>query len=97
MGSGDILASGVVSAEECLRYALSLPTSVVITGIDSPEVLAQDLKLLQSFVPLSAPERERLLARTASAAASGKHELFKTANKYGGTAKNPKWLEKAEL
>lgn len=97
LGSGDILASGVVTAEECLRYALSLPTSVVITGIDSPEVLAQDLRLARSFVPLSGPERERLLARTASAAAGGKHELFKTADKYDGTAKNPKWLETAEL
>jgi predicted aldo/keto reductase-like oxidoreductase len=97
MGSGDILQSGVVSAEECLRYALSLPTSVVITGIDSREVLAQALKLAQSFVPLSAQEREKLLSRTKQAALAGKHELFKTADKYDGTAKNPKWLETAEL
>jgi hypothetical protein len=37
------------------------------------------------------------LARTADASADGKHELFKTANKYDGTAKNPKWLEGAVL
>ncbi|HYQ15622.1 MAG TPA: aldo/keto reductase, partial [Polyangiaceae bacterium] len=97
MGSGDILKSGVVQPLECLRYALSLPTSVVITGIDSRAVLDQALKLLHDFVPLSAKERESLLARTATAAADGKHELFKTAQKYDGTAKNPKWLEKAEL
>jgi uncharacterized protein len=97
MGSGDILASGVVSAEECLRYALSLPTSVVITGIDSREVLAQALKVARDFVPLSAVEREKLLARTAKAAARGEHELFKTAQKYDGTVKNPHWLEKAQL
>jgi predicted aldo/keto reductase-like oxidoreductase len=97
MGSGDILKSGVVSAEECLRYALSLPTSVVITGIDSRQVLEQDLKLARTFVPLSAQEREALLSRTKSAAQAGEHELFKTANKYDGTAKNPKWLESAEI
>ena len=97
MGSGDILKSGVVKPEECLRYALSLPTSVVITGIDSREVLEQDLKLMREFVPLTAKERKDLLARTAEAAKDGKHELFKTAQKYDGTAKNPKWLEKAEL
>jgi aryl-alcohol dehydrogenase-like predicted oxidoreductase len=97
MGSGDILTSGIVKPEECLRYALSLPTSVVITGIDSRAVLEQDLKLAGSFVPLSGEERARLLARTADAAAGGKHELFKTANKYDGTAKNPKWLEGAEI
>ncbi len=97
MGSGDILESGVVKPEECLRYALSLPTSVVITGIDSREVLEQDLKLARSFVPLSAQERQSLLARTAQAAQGGKHELFKTAQKYDGTAKNPHWLETAKL
>jgi len=97
MGSGDILKSGVVKAEECLRYALSLPTSVVITGIDSRAVLEQDLKLARQFVPLTAKEREELLARTAPAATEGKHELFKTAQKYDGTAKHPHWLEAAEL
>jgi aryl-alcohol dehydrogenase-like predicted oxidoreductase len=97
MGSGDILKSGVVKPEECLRYALSLPTSVVITGIDSRAVLEQDLKLAREFVPLTAKEREDLLSRTASAAAQGKHELFKTAQKYDGTAKHPHWLEGAVL
>jgi predicted aldo/keto reductase-like oxidoreductase len=97
MGSGDILKSGVVQAEECLRYALSLPTSVVITGIDSQEVLAQALRVAKTFQPLTAEERTSLLARTLPAAQDGKHELFKTAQKYDGTAKNPKWLEKAEL
>lgn len=97
MGSGDILKSGVVKPEECLRYALSLPTAVVITGIDSREVLEQALAVGRSFVPLSAQERESLLARTAPAAADGKHELFKTADKYDGTAKNPHWLEEARL
>jgi aryl-alcohol dehydrogenase-like predicted oxidoreductase len=97
MGSGDILKSGVVQPEECLRYALSLPTSVVITGIDSKQVLAQALKLAREFKPLTPEERQALLARTAPEAKDGKHELFKTAQKYDGTAKNPKWLEGAEI
>jgi hypothetical protein len=87
----------VVKPEECLRYALSLPVAVVITGIDSREVLAQALSVGRSFVPLSEQERESLLARTAPAAEGGKHELFKTADKYDGTAKNPHWLEEARL
>ncbi|HYQ27255.1 MAG TPA: aldo/keto reductase [Polyangiaceae bacterium] len=97
MGSGDILKSGLVNAEECLRYALSLPTSVVITGIDSQAVLAQALRVARTFRPLSPDERTSLLARSAPAAQNGQHELFKSAQKYDGTAKNPKWLEKAEL
>jgi len=97
IGSGDILASGAVSAEECLRYALGLPTSVVITGIDDQRSLDQALRVGQSFQPFSDAERGALLARTREAAQGGKHELFKTSDKYDGTAKNPHWLERAEL
>lgn len=97
MGAGDILQSGVVSAEECLRYALGLPTSVVITGIDKQSALDQALKVGRSFQPFSDSERKALLARTLDAAQGGKHELFKTGNKYDGTVKNPHWLERAEI
>jgi aryl-alcohol dehydrogenase-like predicted oxidoreductase len=97
LGGGDILESGVVSAEECLRYALSLPTSVVITGMEDEQVLAQNVALARGFKPVSAEERRALLARTLTSAEGGKHELFKTSEKYDGTARNPHWLERAEL
>ena len=97
MGSGDILKSGVVKPEECLRYSLSLPTSVVITGIDSDKVLAQDLEVARSFQPLSADEKQALLARAADAAKNGKYELFKTSHKYDGTEANKHWLEEARI
>src|SRR5207302_6048683 len=44
MGSGLILKSKTVTPVECLHYALTLPTSTVITGIDSMDVLKQDLE-----------------------------------------------------
>lgn len=97
LGSGDVLKSGVVQAEECLRYALSLPTSVVICGTDSEQVLDQNLQVARSFRPLEPAEREALLARTADAAKDGKHEPFKTSDKYDGTGRNPKWLEQAKI
>jgi aryl-alcohol dehydrogenase-like predicted oxidoreductase len=97
MGSGDILKSGVVSPAECLRYALSLPTSVVICGMDNEKVLEQNLELVRNFQPLAGEERQALLARSLDAARQGKHELFKTSQKYDGTAQNPHWLERAEL
>jgi aryl-alcohol dehydrogenase-like predicted oxidoreductase len=97
MGSGDILKSGVVKPEECLRYALSLPTSVVITGIDSEKVLDQALAVARSFRPYEPPERMELLARAADSAKSGKYELFKTSDKYDGTVANKHWLEEARL
>jgi predicted aldo/keto reductase-like oxidoreductase len=97
MGSGEILKSGVVSAPECLRYALSLPTSVVITGCESIENVDQALSVARSFKPLGAEELTALLERTKPAAVAGKYELFKTASKFDGTAQNPHWLEHAAL
>ena len=92
MANGRILQSGTVSATECLHYALNLPTSVVITGCDSMEILDQAIAAAQSFRPLSDGELDALLARTADAAASGAYELFKTSSIYDGTAQNPDWL-----
>jgi aryl-alcohol dehydrogenase-like predicted oxidoreductase len=97
LGAGDVLESGVVQAEECLRYALSLPTSVVICGMDSEKVLDQNLQVARTFKPLEPAEREALLARTADAAKDGKHEPFKTSDKYDGTGRNPNWLEQAKI
>lgn len=97
MASGDILKSDTVRPAECLRYALSLPTSVVISGMDEPELLEQNLEVARNFRPLTDGERSELLARTAEAAKSGEYEAFKTSDKFDGTAKNPHWLEEARL
>jgi predicted aldo/keto reductase-like oxidoreductase len=93
MGGGGILESGVVNAGTCLRYALSLPTSVVITGIDSMALLRQDLETGLTFEPLTQREKDMLLARTATAAKAGKYEKYKTSERFDGTAHHPQWLE----
>jgi aryl-alcohol dehydrogenase-like predicted oxidoreductase len=97
MGAGKIVDSGLVTAEDCLRYALSLPTSVVICGMEKQEILAQNLRVARDFQPLSATEREGLLARTRELAADGKHEPFKTTHEYDGTTQHPHWLEEARI
>ena len=97
MGSGLILESGAVRADECLRYSLSAPTSVVITGCDAMGVLKQALQVAYTFKPLSPQERQALLARTTKAAAGGLFEQFKTTDRFDGTTQNPKWLETAQL
>ncbi len=94
---GDILASGKVAAAECLRYALSLPASVIITGCDTVEVLDQAIRMGKGFIPLSAHQTTALLARTRELAQGGALEQFKTGTKYDGTVKNPHWLERAEV
>jgi len=92
MANGIILKSGTVTPVECLHYALSLPTSVVITGCDSMELLDQALDALSTFRPLSVPQREALLAKTRAAAAHGEFEPFKTSSIFDSTATHPDWL-----
>ena len=92
LGGGVILKSQTASAVECLHYALNLPTSVVITGVDSLKVLEQAFEAVHSFRPMSEDEVEALLDKTAAAALTGEFELFKTSSIFDATAKNPKWL-----
>lgn len=92
MGDPFILKSNTVTAVECLRYAMSLPTSVVITGCDSLPILQQALKAARGFQPFSKAELDSLLAKTAKAAQSGKFELYKTTHQFDGTYQNPQWL-----
>ena len=92
MGDGVILKSKAVSPLECLHYSLSLPTSVVITGIDKPEILDQAFEAVKTFRPMSQQEVSRLLAKTKEVAIAGKYELFKTSSHFDSTAKHPDWL-----
>lgn len=76
---------------------MNLPTSVVITGFDSMEVLDQAVQAARDFEPLPKERVEALLARTAPFAREGEFELFKTSEKFDGTTRNPHWLEEARL
>jgi aryl-alcohol dehydrogenase-like predicted oxidoreductase len=91
-GDNFILQSNTVQAIEALHYSLNLPVSVVITGIDKPEILDQAFESVKTFKPMSDSQVASLLARTQEAAASGKFELFKTTSHFDGTAANPKFL-----
>jgi aryl-alcohol dehydrogenase-like predicted oxidoreductase len=92
MGSGVILKSSTVSAPDCLRYALSQPTSVVITGIDNQEVLDQAIEIGSNFKELSSAELQAILNKSEPAAVRGEFELFKTTSHFDSTAQHPEWL-----
>jgi len=92
MGSGVILKSNTVKPIDCLHYALNLPTSVVITGIDSMPILDQAFEAARTFKPMDSQQLSALLAQTANAASKGEFELFKTTNKFDSTAQHPEWL-----
>jgi hypothetical protein len=99
MANGILLKSNTVTPIECLHYALNLPTSVVITGIDSMEILDQAFEAVRTFHPLSKEELDVLLKKTVAAALSGRFEPFKTTSIFDGTATHPEWLgeESAEV
>ncbi len=92
MGDQVILKSNTATPIECLHYALNLPTSVVITGIDSMQILEQAFEAVRSFKPMSSQEVSSLLSKTAEAAKDGKYELFKTTAHFDSTAKHADWL-----
>jgi hypothetical protein len=92
MANGIILRSNTVTPTECLHYALNLPTSVVITGCDSIEILDQAIDAARTFRPLTGAQRSALLRKTAQAAARGEFEPFKTSSIFDSTATHPEWL-----
>src|SRR6185437_4130488 len=92
MGDTNILASKTVTPVECLHYSLNLPTSVVVTGCDSMQILQQALNAARSFRPMNRQEVAAILAKTAAAARSGRYEPYKTTHDFDGTYQNPEWL-----
>ena len=92
MANGMILRSKTVTPMECLHYALNLPTSVVITGVDSMEVLDQAFEAARTFRPLTDSRLKALLAKTEKAASRGEFEPFKISSIFDSTAENPEWL-----
>jgi predicted aldo/keto reductase-like oxidoreductase len=92
MANGIILKSRTVTPVECLHYALNLPTSVVITGCESMEILDQALDAVRTFRPIGAAQVQALLARTSAAATRGQFEPFKTSSIFDSTATHPEWL-----
>jgi len=92
MANGIILKSRTVTPIECLHYALNLPTSVVITGCDSMEILDQAFDAVRTFCPMSAADVQAILDKTKAAAVHGEFELFKTSSIFDSTATHPDWL-----
>ncbi|MBI4400453.1 MAG: aldo/keto reductase [Nitrospirae bacterium] len=83
-GNGDPVKQRVITVEEALRYVLSLPVATIVSGIDSREVLQQNLDIVRRFVPMTAQEMSALRTRVAVYAADGRFELFKSSRAYDG-------------
>jgi aryl-alcohol dehydrogenase-like predicted oxidoreductase len=92
-GDGVLLEAGAgVDPIDMLHYGMNLPTSVVITGIDKPEILDQAIEAATTFAPLSEAKVREILAKTAGVARDGKYERYKTSRFFDSTFQNPSWL-----
>ncbi|HLH53891.1 MAG TPA: aldo/keto reductase [Verrucomicrobiae bacterium] len=76
-GTGDAIKKGVVTASEMLRYAMSLPVAVTISGMDSLKILEQNLQVARGFTPMSPAEMDALRQKCARFAADGRLEVYK--------------------
>ncbi len=77
-GNGKPIQQGVLTAEEAMRYVLSLPVSTLVSGIDSREVLRQNIAIARRFVPMTQEEMLQLRRRVSFYAAEGQFEHYKT-------------------
>lgn len=83
-GNAEPIKQGIVTPEEAIRYVLSLPIASLVSGIDSRQVLKQNLDIVRRFTPMTAADRGALRTRVARYALDGRFELFKSTNRYDG-------------
>jgi len=81
-GEGDAVRRRVVTAQEGLRYAMSLDVATTVSGIDSLRVLRQNLRVARGFEPMTTDAMRELRMRCATDAADGRFELYKVTAKF---------------
>jgi uncharacterized protein len=81
-GHGEPVQHGVFTAEELLKYAMSLPVATTISSVSELPILEQNLRIAQGFVPLAVPEMQALRERAKPYAGDGHFELYKTSIKF---------------
>ncbi len=79
-----ILADTDFTYEECRRFSLSLPISTLVCGIMSMKELTDAINVARNFKPLSAEETARMVVRGQAEGSDGRHELFKSSQRYDG-------------
>lgn len=81
-GEGQLITDVGLTAEECRRYAMSLPISTLVAGIQSPENLQQDLDIARGFSQMTDEEMSDLQDRVRDVALDGRFEWFKSTQFY---------------
>jgi aryl-alcohol dehydrogenase-like predicted oxidoreductase len=83
-GDGRQVKQKTITAEEGLRYAMSLPVATTVSGMDSMKVLRQNLKVAADFTAMAPRAMATLRRRVEEAAGDGRYELYKTTAMHEG-------------
>jgi aryl-alcohol dehydrogenase-like predicted oxidoreductase len=84
LGAGQAVKHKAVAPTDALRYAMSLPVTTTISGMDSTRVLRQNLRVARGFKRMSQQEMQAYRTRLADRAADGRFELYKTTAQHDG-------------
>jgi predicted aldo/keto reductase-like oxidoreductase len=63
---------------EAISYALSMPIHTLVSGMDSIEVLKENIGTARKWKPLTEEERKQMLRKVAQQAEDGSLEHYKT-------------------
>ncbi len=81
-GGGEAIKANVITPQEALRYAMSLPVLTTVSGIDSYDVFLQNIAVAQNFTPMTETEMAALRERCRVGAGDGRYELYKSTKMY---------------
>ena len=79
-----MVRAGAVTAQEAIRYVMSLDIATLVSGIPSQRTLQQNLGVVRDFTPMTAEEMQQLRERVAGVAGDGRFELYKVTAKHEG-------------
>ncbi len=83
-GTAEAVKAGVITAEEAIRYAMSLPVTTTVSGMDSLDILHKNLKIARNFSPMTREEKEAHRQKCAASAQDGRFELYKVSIRFDG-------------
>lgn len=83
-GNAAAIKAGVITAEQALRYAMSLPVATTVSGMDSLKWLRHNLRVARGFVPMTPREMQEHRDRCAGYAKDGRFELYKVSIQFEG-------------
>ncbi|MGO9599910.1 MAG: aldo/keto reductase [Isosphaeraceae bacterium] len=83
-GQGHIVTQAGIPVDDALRYVFSLPIATLVSGIDSDQILDQNLKIAREFQPMGKEEMATVEKRFSAVAGDGRFEVFKTTQLFDG-------------